>query len=72
MLHSPFLLNPIISNLYVSRLTYQYIVELSNLFKVSTDYLLGMNSTATIDVSDLSDKDIELLHSIIQHLRDRR
>lgn len=47
----------------------QYIVELAHIFKVSTDYLLGVNSTITIDVSGLSDKDIELIHSIIKHLR---
>ncbi len=46
-----------------------YIVELAHLFSVSTDYLLGVNSTATLDVSGLSDKDIELLHNIVLHLR---
>lgn len=50
----------------------QYIVELSNIFKVSTDYLLGVNSTTTIDASGLSDKDIELIHSIVLHLRTKK
>ena len=50
----------------------QYIVELANIFHVSTDYLLGVNTTATIDVAGLSDKDIELLHTIIQHLKDNK
>ena len=46
-----------------------YIVELAQIFGVSTDYLLGVNSTTTVNVSGLSDKDIELIHSIILHLR---
>ena len=30
-----------------------YLVELARIFHVSTDYLLGIDSTATIDVSGL-------------------
>lgn len=48
----------------------QYIVELANIFKVSTDKLLGVSETSSIDVSGLTDRDIELIHSIIDHLRD--
>lgn len=47
----------------------QYIVELAKIFKVSTDYLLGVNTTSTINVAGLTDSDIELLHTIILHLR---
>ena len=43
----------------------QYIVELANIFDVSTDYLLGVQNTSTISVAGLSDKDIELVRSII-------
>ena len=50
----------------------QYIVELANIFKVSTDYLLGVNTTATLSVAGLSDKDIELVHNIITHLQKRK
>ncbi len=50
----------------------QYIVELSNIFNVSTDFLLGVNSTATINVSGLTDEDIALLNSIILHLKNKR
>ena len=48
----------------------QYIVELARLFKVSTDYLLGLDSTSTISVSGLSDKDVEVVYIMVQHLRD--
>ena len=47
----------------------QYIVELANIFKVSTDFLLGVNSTATIRVDGLTDDDIELVQNLIMHLR---
>lgn len=47
----------------------QYIVELAGIFGVSTDYLLGVESSATVNVSGLTDEDIELIHSIIQHLK---
>ena len=49
----------------------QYIVELANIFHVSTDYLLGISSTATVSVAGLSDKDIELINRIIMHLREK-
>ena len=47
----------------------QYIVELAAIFKISTDYLLGVESTASINVSGLTDEDIELAHSLIERLR---
>ncbi len=46
----------------------QYIVELSTFFKVSTDFLLGVNSTATVSVSGLDDDDITLIQNIISHM----
>ena len=49
----------------------QYIVELAYIFSVSTDFLLGVDTTATINVSGLSDKDIELINSIVLHLKNR-
>lgn len=47
----------------------QYIVELAQLFKVSTDYLLGVEKTASISLEGLTEKDIELVYSIVQHLK---
>lgn len=49
----------------------QYIVELAQIFKVSTDHLLCVDNSASISVAGLSEKDIHLVHSIISHLRDR-
>ena len=39
----------------------QYIVELANIFKVSTDYLLGMENTSTISIVGLSQKQVAVL-----------
>lgn len=50
----------------------QYIVELSNIFNVSTDFLLGVNTSATINVSGLTDEDIALVNSIVLHLKKKR
>lgn len=47
----------------------QYIVELSNLFSVSTDYLLGVEKTSTIDITGLSEKDIEIIYTLVEHLK---
>ncbi len=49
----------------------QYIVELATIFKVSTDFLLGLNSSYSVNVSGLSESDVEFLHTTIQHLRMR-
>ena len=47
----------------------QYIVELSRIFCVSTDYLPGVDKSSTIDVSGLSESDVQLLYRMITHLR---
>ena len=49
----------------------QYIVELAQIFKVSTDYLLGVDHTATVSVAGLTEQDIHLVHSIINHLKNK-
>ncbi len=49
----------------------QYVVELAGIFKVSTDYLLGVKSTSTISVEGLNEKDIQLVNAVIAHLREK-
>lgn len=49
----------------------QYIVELANIFKVSTDFLLGRNTSANISTEGLSDSDIKLIYGIIEHLKNK-
>ena len=49
----------------------QYIVELAQLFNTSTDYLLCVDQTSSISVAGLSEKDIQLVHGLIAHLKEK-
>ena len=49
----------------------QYIVELAKFFNVSTDYLLGMEETASVSLQGLTEKDIQIVYSLIEHLRSK-
>lgn len=47
----------------------QYIVELSQLFNVSADYLLGIDSSISVNVSGLTDEDINLVYQLVNLLK---
>lgn len=47
-----------------------YIVELSQLFKVSTDYLLGLSNNIALDVSMLSNREIQMLYELVQYFKE--
>lgn len=47
-----------------------YIVELSQLFKVSTDYLLGLSNNITLDVSTLSNREIQMVYELVQYFKE--
>ncbi len=47
----------------------QYIVELALLFEVSTDYLLGIDTTATVSVKGLDDEEIASVVEVIRCYR---
>lgn len=49
----------------------QYVVELAHIFKVSTDYLLGVDTSASVSVAGLTEKDVEIVNSLILHLKNR-
>lgn len=49
----------------------QYVVELSQIFKVSTDYLLCVDNSASVSVAGLDEGDIQLVHALIAHLREK-
>lgn len=49
----------------------QYIVELAHIFKVSTDYLLGVDTSASVSVEGLTEKDIQIIHALIAHLKEK-
>ena len=46
-----------------------YIVELSKLFSVSSDYLLGLDETSTLQVSGLSPKQVTVLNELIECMK---
>ena len=45
------------------------LVQLADIFHVSTDFLLGINHKKMIDVSDLTDEDFQFLLLTIETLR---
>lgn len=49
----------------------QYLVEVANIFKVSTDYLLGLSKTATISLDGLMEKDMQMVYALVAFLREK-
>lgn len=58
--------------MWLSIPTAQYIVELSQLFHVSTDYLLGLNNTQAIYIDRLSQEEKQILYSLIHYFQDKQ
>ena len=50
----------------------EVIVKLSSIFHVSSDYLFGIDKTKTVDVTGLSDHDIEIIKSMINALKAKK
>ncbi len=50
----------------------QFIVELAKIFHVSADYLLGIEDTATISVSGLTEKQVTAVLDVVQCFRDAK
>ncbi len=46
-----------------------YLVELSKLFHVSIDYLLGLDSNISLDLSGLDTEQIRILNDLAEHFR---
>jgi len=49
----------------------QYVVELAKTFGISTDYLLGLEATATIPIDGLSQKQVAVLLDMITCLTEK-
>lgn len=48
------------------------LIEIAQLFHVSTDFLLELQDTATLDVSELNDSEILLLEKLASYFRSTR
>lgn len=49
------------------------VIQLSNLFHVSTDYLLGKTENCNIiDVSTLSDEELNIIYSVLHYFNERQ
>ncbi len=49
-----------------------YLIELAQLFRVSTDYLLGLPDHNMIDVSSLTEKEIGLVYQLVDYFRSQK
>lgn len=47
----------------------QFLVELSNLFNTSTDYILGINKDESVDISYLTNSEKEMIYAMMNHFR---
>lgn len=47
----------------------QYLVELSELFNTSTDYILCLNNTETIDISGLTNQEKEIFYLLLKQFQ---
>ena len=49
----------------------QYIVEMTRIFGISADYLLGTESKLSIDISSLSSRERKLLFELVDMLKSK-
>lgn len=52
--------------------SYDGLIRLARIFHVSTDYLLGLNNTRTVDISGLDEKEIDVIIHMINVLKKRK
>ncbi len=49
-----------------------YLVELSQLFHVSTDYLLGMSHDTSLDISGLNAREVKIVYELVEYFRTKK
>lgn len=49
--------------------SYDVLIKFAKLFNVTTDYLLGIDTRRSIDVSDLSESDVNVLVTVANALK---
>jgi len=50
----------------------QYLILLAKFFNTSADYLLGLSDRTSVDVTNLSNRDITLVSDIIERLKEEQ
>ena len=51
--------------------TTQYVVEMAQLFHVSTDYLLGVDSKEVVSLDGLSPKEIKIMYELFDYFQNK-
>ena len=49
----------------------KHLAELADIFKVTSDYMLEIGPSVIINADGLTDKDIEIVNTLIDHLRNK-
>lgn len=49
----------------------QSLTELAEIFGVSTDFLLGLDSSSSVNLKGLTEEDRQIVYALISHLRDK-
>lgn len=52
--------------------SYEVLINLLHIFHVSTDYLLGISTIKSIDVTELNDNEIEVIMQMIEILKSNK
>ena len=51
--------------------SYEILIRLSNLFGVSTDYLLGVEKSRYLDISELTERESVMVYQMVELLKDK-
>lgn len=49
----------------------QSLISLSHIFNVSTDYILGVDEKKTIDISELNEKESEIITNLTEYFKSK-
>jgi len=52
--------------------TTQYVAEMCRLFKVSSDYMLGISNRITMNLDEFSDEELKLIFHLIDYIRSNK